>query len=48
MVKNQWYRGRVYRLNPNKDGKVSCLEIKKNKKKTDGMICYWTSETFVS
>ena len=29
MVKNQWSRGRVYKVIPNKDGNVRCLEIKK-------------------
>ena len=28
MVKNQWSRGHVHRVIPNKDGKVRCLEIK--------------------
>ena len=27
MLKNQWSRGRVYRVIPNKDGIVCCLEI---------------------
>ena len=29
MVKNQWFRGRIYRILPNKDGKVRCVEILK-------------------
>ena len=29
MVKNQWSRGRVHKIIPNKDGKVRCLEIRK-------------------
>ena len=29
MVKNQWSHGRVYKVIPNKDGNVCCLEIKK-------------------
>ena len=27
IVKNQWSRGRIYRILPNKDGKVRCVEI---------------------
>ena len=27
VVKNQWSRGRIYRILPNKDGKVRCVEI---------------------
>ena len=34
VVKNQWIRGRVHQVLPNKDGKVRCLEIKK----PDGVI----------
>ena len=34
MVKNQWSRGCVHKVIPNKDGKVRCLEIKKR----DGTI----------
>ena len=29
MVKNQWSRGRIHKVIPNKDGKVRCLEIKR-------------------
>ena len=36
VVKNQWFRGRVHKVLPNKDGKVRCLEIKK----PDGVILF--------
>ena len=29
VVKNQWFRGRIVNVLPNKDGKVRCLEVKK-------------------
>ena len=29
MVKDQWFRGRIVKLLPNKDGKVRCLEVRK-------------------
>ena len=28
-MKNQWFRGRVVKVLPNKDGKVRCLEVRK-------------------
>ena len=34
VVKNQWFRGRIVNVLPNKDGKVRCLKVKN----TDGSV----------
>ena len=36
VVKNQWFRGRIAKILPNKDGKVRCLEVRK----PDGSVVF--------